>query len=145
MARFVSALLGGGANEHGSVLKPQTLALMFEPHYQPDPRIPGMGLGFFRDELGGRRTVGHDGIWNGFRTDMMLAPEEGVGVLAFANTGWFDPRGAPVPVANAVLRHVLGVRDAVVRADVPEHPEIWSELCGSYSFGPGCSRTPSPA
>ena len=26
---------------------------MFEPHYQPDPRIPGMGLAFFRADAGG--------------------------------------------------------------------------------------------
>ena len=91
MARYVAALLGGGTGKHGSVLKRETLALMFEPHYQPDPRIPGMGLAFFRDQLGGHRTVGHDGIWNGFRTDMVLVPDEGIGVLSFANTGGFDP------------------------------------------------------
>jgi CubicO group peptidase (beta-lactamase class C family) len=144
MSRFIAALLGSGANQHGSVLKPETLALMFEPHYQPDPRIPGMGLGFFRDEAGGHRTVGHDGIWNGFRTDMVLVPEQGIGVLALANTGWFDPRGAPVPVADALLRHLVGAPDDVVRTDVPEHPEIWSELCGFYSFGPGMLTDPQP-
>jgi hypothetical protein len=35
------ALLGGGANEYGSVLEPATLTI-FEPHYQPDPRVPGI-------------------------------------------------------------------------------------------------------
>ena len=144
MARYVSALLGGGANEHGSVLRPETLARMFEPHYQPDPRIPGMGLGFFRDEIGGHRTVGHDGIWKGFRSDMVLAPDEGIAVLALANTGWFDPRGAPVPVANALLRHLLDLPDDTVRTDVPEHPEVWSDLCGWYSFGPGVLTDPQP-
>jgi hypothetical protein len=144
MARYVSALLQGGANEHGSVLKPETLAMMFESHYQPDPRLPGMGLGFFREELGRHRTVGHDGIWTGFRTDMELAPDAGIGVLAFANTGWFDPRGAPVPVARAVLRSLLGLPDDVLRTDAPEHPEVWSELCGWYSFGPGLLTDPQP-
>jgi hypothetical protein len=144
MARYVAALLGGGANEHGSVLRPETLARMFESHYQPDPRLPGMGLAFFREEVGGHRIVGHDGIWKGFRTDMVLAPDEGIGVLAFANTGWFDPRGAPVPVANALLRHLLGVPDDAVRTDVPEHPEIWSDLCGWYSLGPGALTDPQP-
>ena len=144
MARYVSALLSGGANESGSVLRAETLARMFEPHYQPDPRLPGMGLGFFRDEIGGHRTVGHDGIWHGFRTDMVLVPDQGIGVLAFANTGWFDPRGAPVPVANALLRVLLDVPDDVVRTDVPEHPEIWTDLCGWYSFGPGVLCDPQP-
>ena len=103
-----------------------------------------MGLGFFRGEIGGRRTVGHDGIWNGFRSDMILAPDEGVGVLALANTGRFDPRGAPVPVADALLRHLLDLPDDAVRTDVPEHPEIWSDLCGWYSFGPGVLTDPQP-
>ena len=31
---------------------------------------------------------------------MVLAPDARIGVLAFANTGWFDPG----PVANALLR-----------------------------------------
>ena len=46
MARYVDALLHQGANTHGSMLKPATLASMFEPYFQPDPRVPGMGLGF---------------------------------------------------------------------------------------------------
>jgi hypothetical protein len=43
MARYVAALLGGGANEYGSVLRPETLASIFAPQYQPDPRIPVWG------------------------------------------------------------------------------------------------------
>ena len=142
MAHYVAALLGGGANEHGSVLRPETLARMFEPHYQPDPRVPGMGLGFFRDAVGGHRTVGHDGIWKGFLSDMVLAPDEGIGVLALANTGGFDRRGAPVPVANAVLRSLLGLPDDAVRTDVPEQPSSWGDLCGWYSLGPGVLTDP---
>jgi CubicO group peptidase (beta-lactamase class C family) len=52
MARYVAALSGGGANEHGRVLEPATLATMFEPHYQTDPRVPGIGLAFWRSYLG---------------------------------------------------------------------------------------------
>ena len=67
MARYVAALLGGGANVHGSVLKLATLATMFEPHYQPDPRVPGMGLGFWRGNAGGH-LVEHTGILSGFNS-----------------------------------------------------------------------------
>ena len=48
MARYLAALLGGGANERGSVLKPETLATMYAPQYQQDPRVPGIGLAFSR-------------------------------------------------------------------------------------------------
>jgi CubicO group peptidase (beta-lactamase class C family) len=144
MARYVAALLGGGANEHGSVLQPETLARMFEPHYQPDPRVPGMGLGFWRDQAGGVRTVGHDGIWNGFHSAMVLAPGEGIGVVAFTNTGPFSPLSATAPVANAVLRSLLGLPDDAVRTDVPEQPQVWGDLCGWYALGPGVLTDPQP-
>jgi hypothetical protein len=37
---------------HGALLQPETLATMLEPHYQPDTRVPGFGLGFYRANLG---------------------------------------------------------------------------------------------
>ena len=103
MARYVAALVGGGANEHGAVLKPETLALMFEPHYQPDPRVPGIGLLFFRDEVGGHRMVEHQGILPGFSSQMLLAPEDGVGVLAFANVGSPAPLWLPFEIGTSPL------------------------------------------
>ncbi len=142
MARFTAALLGGGANEHGSVLKPATLATMFEPHYQPDPRIPGMGLGFFRGEVGGYKTVGHDGIWLGFHSAMLLVPGEGLGVLAFANTGPFNPLAATGPAANAVLRSLLNLPDDAAPTAVPQRPQDWGQLCGWYSLGHGMLTDP---
>jgi CubicO group peptidase (beta-lactamase class C family) len=144
MARYAAALLGGGANEHGRVLRPETMAIMFEPHYQPDPRIPGMGVGFFRGQVGGHPTVGHDGIWLGFHSAMVLAPGAGTGVVAFANTGPFSPLAAAGPVASAVLHGVLGLPEDAVRTEVPEQPWAWRDLCGWYSFGPGVLTDPQP-
>jgi CubicO group peptidase (beta-lactamase class C family) len=133
MAGYLAALLGGGGNEHGSVLKPATLATMFEPHYQPDPRLAGMGLAFFRANLGGHLAVEHDGILPGFDSQIFLAPDEGVGAMAFANGArrgmhWLTPE------VGAVLKEMLGVSDAVIRTDIPQHPEIWGEICGWYRF-----------
>jgi CubicO group peptidase (beta-lactamase class C family) len=144
MARYAAALLGGGANEHGRVLRPETLATMFEPSYQPDPRIPGMGLGFFRGRAGAHPTVGHDGIWLGFHSALVLAPDQGTGVVAFANTGPFSPLAAAGPVASAVLRSILGLPGDAVRTGVPEQPWAWRELCGWYSLGPGVLTDPQP-
>jgi CubicO group peptidase (beta-lactamase class C family) len=133
MARYVAALLGGGTGEHGSVLRPETLTSMFAPQYQPDPRLPGVGLAFFRDEVGGHLIVEHDGLVPGFSSQLSVAPDDGVGVVALTNgarsaKAWL---GAEV---SGLLRHVLGVPDEVIRTDVPHHPELWSDLCGWYSF-----------
>ena len=131
MARYVAALLGGGTGEHGSILKPETLASMFAPHYRPDPRIPGMGLAFFRDEVGGHLVVEHEGLLPGFNSQLSLAPDDGVGVVAFTN----GARGASAWLGTEVsglLSDLLGVPDQVIRTDVPHHPEIWGDLCGWY-------------
>jgi CubicO group peptidase (beta-lactamase class C family) len=133
MARYVEALLSGGANEHGSVLKPATMATMFEPHYQPDPRVPGNGLAFFRANLGGHLAVEYDGILPGFDSQIFLAPNDGVGVMAFA-TGARHAMHWLTPEVGGVLKHLLAVPDEVIRTDVPQHPEVWGDLCGWYWF-----------
>jgi hypothetical protein len=133
MARYVSALLGGGANEHGSVLKPETLASMFAPHYQPDPRLPGVGLAFFRGEVGGHLVVEHDGLVPGFSSHMSVAPDDGVGVVAFTNGARSAKAWQGAEVAGT-MSYLLGVPDDAIRTDVPHHPEIWRDICGWYSF-----------
>jgi len=131
IARYLAALLGGGANQHGSVLKPATLAAMFEPHYQPDPRIPGMGLAFFRGTADGHPVIEHQGIVPGFNSQIILAPGDGTGVMAFTNGArqavlWLSAETA------GLLHHLLGVPAEAIRADVPQHPGIWGDLCGWY-------------
>ena len=133
MARYVVALLGGGANEHGSVLEPATLATMFEPHYQPDPRIPGLGLAFFRGDLAGRRAVEHQGTLPGFHSQIYLAPDDGTGVMAFTNGSRLADLWLPAEMSS-LLGELLGVRVGAIPTDVPHHPEVWDDLCGWYKL-----------
>jgi CubicO group peptidase (beta-lactamase class C family) len=137
MARFTAALVGGGANEHGRILEPATLATMFAPHFQPDPRIDGIGLGFCRNEIGKHRVVSHDGILPGFNSALLAAPDEGVGIVAFTNGspgafGWL-----PIEL-DGLLRRLIGVPDEG-RHTAPQHPEDWADLCGRYVFQPRIS------
>jgi hypothetical protein len=129
----VAALLAGGSGGHGQVLKPETLASMFAPHYQPDPRVPGVGLAFFRRDVGGHLVVEHDGLAPGFNSQMMLAPHHGVGVVAFTNGARRAIAGLSTEV-SAILGRILGVPEPVIHADIPHHPEIWTDVCGWYSF-----------
>lgn len=130
---FVAALLGGGANEHGSILLRATLATMFEPHYQPDPRMAGMGLGFFRVGCGGRPALEHLGVLPGFHSHLIVAPHDGVGVIALTNGSSAAYVWLPIEL-RGLLCHLLGVPDDAVRLDVPHRPEIWGELCGRYQL-----------
>ncbi len=136
MARYAAALLGGG----GLPLTPESLREMFQPQYRPDPRLPGLGLAFWRNEVDGHRTVGHGGGWPGFISAMLLAPDDGVAVLSFSNTGTLTPHR----ISDALLREVLGARADEPRLDVPEQPAVWDELCGWYGLAPGTLTNARP-
>ena len=135
MACFIAALLGGGANEHGRVLESATLATMFEPHYRPDARLPGMGLGFFRAEDAGHGLVFHDGILPGFNSELLVAPDDGIGVIGLTNGASGAFAWLPIELGR-LLRDLLGLPEEALRSDVPHHPEVWAELCGRYVFPP---------
>ncbi|WP_245664071.1 serine hydrolase domain-containing protein [Nocardia arthritidis] len=131
MSRYLTALLGGGRNEYGSVLESSTLARMFAPQYQPDPRVPGMGLGFFRGQAGNHRVIEHQGILPGFNSQMWLAPDAGLGIAVFVTGGHRAMLWLPAETST-LLHDLLGVAQPVIRDDVAHRPEIWSEICGFY-------------
>lgn len=137
MVKYVAALLNGERSGAGAILRPETIASMFRPHFQPDPRIPGMGLGFDLSAEGGHRIVGKDGVVSGFLAQILLAPDDDIGVVVLCNTGGLDARGAPTPLAWAIMRHVLGLADNPFRTDVVARPEVWADLCGWYDLAPG--------
>ena len=137
LARYMSALLRTGAGEPGSVLKPDMLDSMFQPHFRLDRRLPGMGLGFELGEENGHRTVCKGGVVSGFLSAMALAPDDGIGVIVLSNTGGLDGRGAPALLQVALLRRLLGLPDDAVPTSVAAHPEVWSEICGWYGLDPG--------
>jgi CubicO group peptidase (beta-lactamase class C family) len=133
MARYVVALLGAGANEHGSVLASETVAMMFAPQYTPDPRIPGMGLAFWRADLGDRTAVEHQGTLPGFHSQLFLSPDDGVGVMAFTNGSWRPDFWLPFEVSG-LLRRLVGAPEDAIRTDVPRRPDTWGDLCGWYEL-----------
>ena len=86
MARYVAALLGGGANEHGSVLKPATLAdACSSPTTSP---IPGCRVSGWRSSgsiSAGISRSSTEGSSPASTRRSSLAPDDGVGVMAFTN------------------------------------------------------------
>jgi hypothetical protein len=64
---------------------------------------------------------------------MSLEPHAGTGVVAFTNgarcaIAWLTPE------VNAILGHILGVPAPAIPDDIPHHPELWTDVCGWYSF-----------
>lgn len=134
LARFLEFLL---RPEPSGVLRQSTVSMMFEPHFQPDPRLPGMGLAFDLARDGGERIVSKTGTVAGFHSMLALAPEARTGVVVLTNTGGLSGQGAAVPLGGALLRSLLDLPADPVGTDVEPHPQVWSELCGWYAPTPG--------
>ncbi|MGB5760137.1 MAG: serine hydrolase [Acidimicrobiales bacterium] len=129
MARFLRALLGEGSNEHGTVLEPETMVMMFEAPYRPDPRLPGVGLAFFRTDVGGQIVVGPQGSLPGFHSQISLAPDAGLAVMAFTNGARQADLWLPGEVSG-LLGQLLGI--PTDQRKFPHHPEVWNDVCGWY-------------
>jgi CubicO group peptidase (beta-lactamase class C family) len=102
MLRFVAWVATTGESTP-EVLERDTLALMFERHFEPDVRLPGQGLGFARDDIAGEPVVGHDGGFPGFVSSFAAVPGRGFG--AFATATAIDL--APKQLVNAAIDAVL--------------------------------------
>jgi CubicO group peptidase (beta-lactamase class C family) len=130
MSRYVIALLNGGRNEHGAVIRPDTLEMMFETQYTLDERQSGWGLGFavYSNNVWGHRVIGHSGSvpW-GHTSNMLLCPEDRIGVYAFSNSGTY----APKDIGWGILKMVLGVKDEPLPKVAPDK-QVWENLEGIY-------------
>ena len=80
------------------------------PTTSPIPALPGIGLAFLRGDAGGHPVVEHQGILPGFKSQIFLAPDDGVGVMAFTNGTRRARRGCRSRAAG-LLDHLLGVPD----------------------------------
>jgi CubicO group peptidase (beta-lactamase class C family) len=136
MARYMAALMNGGANQYGRILKPETLEMMMTSQLDTDPRVFGMGLAFWLEKFGDHLVAGHGGSHPGFISQMKIAPEDKLGVVVFTNTSDL----APEFIAPEILYRLLGISNPI--NDFPPSgilyaPHDWEALCGFYGPRPG--------
>ncbi|OON59900.1 hypothetical protein B0920_21735 [Massilia sp. KIM] len=85
MARFMLAFLQGGELDGQRILRPETVKLMHTTITRGMPDLNGIGLGFYQQDLNGRRALGHGGDTNLFHSDLILLPDEGIGLYVSVN------------------------------------------------------------
>jgi CubicO group peptidase (beta-lactamase class C family) len=113
MARWLLAQLGGGQVDGQTVMSPGTVARQHTPHMvlPEDRTFPAStrhsyGLGWTIGRYRDRRLAQHAGGIDGFQTECMLLPDDGIGVAVMTNTS--SSTMAPV-VAYRVLDELLGL------------------------------------
>jgi CubicO group peptidase (beta-lactamase class C family) len=80
------------------------------------------------DDLRGLQTIGHGGLWPGFRTEFLRVPEAGLTVVVIANLASIDPWRQ----ARAIAQMVLDAASRLKPAPAPlTEPEI-APLAGTW-------------
>ena len=87
IASFMIAHLQGGSYEDQRILKESTCYEMQEQQFVNDPRLPGIGYGFYEYEDYNQRALMHDGDVSGFSSRLFLLPEHDLGFFVCNNTG----------------------------------------------------------
>jgi CubicO group peptidase (beta-lactamase class C family) len=114
MARWLLAQLGGGQPDGAVVISPQTLRRQHTPHMliPEDRTFPastrhGYGLGWLIGRYREHRLAHHNGGIDGYTTECMLLPDDGIGVAVLTNA---SSSGALASVvAYRVLDELLGL------------------------------------
>jgi len=136
MAKYASALMNGGQNEHGSVLKPETLQMMMTSQLDTDSRVFSQGLAFMLEHYGDYLVAEHSGGWPGFISSMRVIPEAKLAMLAFTNVS----SGAPGLITRDLLHRMLGLplsTEKIPDLTILKRPYDWPEFCGAYGPNPG--------
>lgn len=112
MLAFIAANLDDGRRDGMQIMSPATVRemhtaqmLMPSPSMYPESSTDAYGLGWFVGTYRGRRLVHHGGNIDGFTARMVLAPDDGIGIVLLANQGtsrWVELCG------YAILDSLLG-------------------------------------
>ncbi|MGH3152185.1 MAG: serine hydrolase, partial [Streptosporangiaceae bacterium] len=149
MSRWLLAQLGGGQVDGRAVMSPATVARQHAPHMlvPEDRTFPAStrhayGLGWMIGRYREHPLAEHGGGIDGFQTECMLLPDDGIGVAVMTNTSssamapvlayrvldellglepvdWFSIFKARYDAAVAGLREARGARRVVGEASLP--------------------------
>ncbi|HVJ70462.1 MAG TPA: serine hydrolase domain-containing protein [Sphingomicrobium sp.] len=108
MARFMIAMMNGGAIGKSRILKPESVKLLISDSFANAPGMPGMAHGFFVVREKGPRMVGHGGNTGDFHSNMILAPEVGLGFFV-SETGGQGSYGGRTELIEALIGRLFPV------------------------------------
>lgn len=87
LARFMIAHLQDGRLGDARILEPETARLMHATAFVPVSPLPGMALGFYREDINGLRVIAHAGDTRLFHSELHLFLDKGVGLFVSMTGG----------------------------------------------------------
>jgi len=127
MSRYILMLLNQGQLGDAVLVKPETIEVMFTPHYQVDPRLMKIGLCFFiHENYFGHKIIEHDGAMPGYGAQLFIAPDDHLGIIVFANI----MNDSAYEIGYGLLK-ILFQKEAPPE-NFEERKDLWPTLVGSY-------------
>jgi CubicO group peptidase (beta-lactamase class C family) len=112
MARYMTLLLNGGTLDGKTVFSPKTALAFRTPMYRPAPEAAGWNAGFQDIPLpGGRRGFGHGGATLYFHSNLVMAPDLGLGIFVSVNTD--SGVNLPATLPSTIIEHFYAPAPAV--------------------------------
>ncbi|MFG6463109.1 serine hydrolase domain-containing protein [Roseateles sp. DXS20W] len=93
MGRFMLAMLQQGRLGDAQLLKPETVRQMYGQLTRPLPGLLGIGLGFYEQNVNGRRVLAHGGDTVLFHSDLLLFVDDGIGLYISVNAPGHERQG----------------------------------------------------
>lgn len=134
MARFMLAMLGGGALGSVRILKPQSVAFLESDSVANAPGLPGMAHGFMVARQAGPRLVGHGGNTMDFHSYLLLAPEQDFGFFV-SMTGGQGSYGARTELSDAIIGRIFPQRPATRWTQAGEKPKVGAYRVNRRDYG----------
>ncbi len=145
LGRFMQFAVGGGSLDGQVILAPEYLSQMFQPQYPDRPLDFGQrfGLGWILSGIDlhqGNAIAWHNGSTKAFVSQMVIMPNQKLGVVLLANSNTAGP--LVYEVAEQTLKLALEARDGiqtprppvVVTPLVTVAPDILQKYVGDYSL-----------
>ncbi len=141
MARFGSALLGGGKHAGGRLLDQETIDLAWTPQYWSHDALKdeiAMGLCFHLYTVNGTKLVEHTGATSGFSSSFTLIPDARLCVMVFSNLDEIFVTRGTLLLKKDLLATIIGTQPAPagIRHD-PVPKERARAIAGYYGSYPG--------
>ena len=131
MARYMLMQLAGGQYGGATVYGPQAAQAFREPLRKTPTGINGWAHGFMVSDLsGGHRGYGHGGATLSFMSNMVIAPDLGLGVFISTNTDTGRPLVERLP--DRLVQYFYDALQVFPRPGSPELAQRRGDFAGYY-------------
>ncbi|MFX0100578.1 MAG: serine hydrolase domain-containing protein [Candidatus Hodarchaeota archaeon] len=139
MAKFTTCLLDKTRYKGGSLLKPETVDMIWEPHYWAHESFKDkncIGYIFRINEINGKKMLSHTGGLSGWSATFNIIPEDKLGFFTWCNRGEGLNKRLTFRVRNRMLRALMGISSKFEQKATVDKAH-WESIKGHYGGYPG--------